>query len=212
MTFEAIRDRGSGAIFVVSAPSGAGKSTLVRRLVESVGGLRFGISHTTRPQRPAEREGVDYHFVDEARFGAMRDAGEFLEWAEVHGRLYGTGRSTVEAIQAGGEDALLDLDVQGAASVRRLLPDAVLVFVLPPDFSELRRRLEERGTAEPEVRRRLETARHEIQAADGFDYLVVNEVLEEAQALLEAIVLAERCRRGRRMETLGQVAATFPRP
>jgi len=210
MTASMLRDRGAGAVFVISAPSGAGKSTLVRRLVESVGGLRFSVSHTTRDPRPDEREGVDYHFVNEVRFRQLHDAGGFLESAEVHGRLYGTSRAAVESIQVSGDDALLDLDVQGAQAVRAALPQAVLIFVLPPAFSELRRRLQERGTAETEIARRLETAAREIRCADRFDYLVVNEVLEEAEGSLESIVLAERCRTLRRMEALDRIGATFP--
>ena len=209
MSPTSIREGGAGALFVVSAPSGTGKSTLIGRLMESVGGLQFGVSHTTRPQRPGEREGVDYHFVDAAGFSEIRDAEELLEWAEVHGQLYGTARSSVETIHAAGHDALLDLDVQGAEAVRRLHPGAVLVFVLPPDFSELCRRLKARGTAAAEVARRLDTAREEILHAEHFDYLVTNESLEEAGTLLEAIVLAERCRRGRRLDELRRVTGTF---
>ena len=205
-----VRDRGCGAVFVVSAPSGAGKSTLVKRLVASVGGLGFCVSHTTRPRRADEEDGRDYHFVDAAAFGELRERGELLEWAEVHGHLYGTGRTGLERILDGGDDAVLDLDVQGAASVRRARADAILMFVLPPDFAELGSRLESRGTRGGELERRLRTASREILEADRFDYLVVNESVDAAAAEFAAIVLAERCRRPRRQDLLDRVAATFP--
>ena len=211
MSGESSRDRGCGAVFVISGPSGAGKSTLVRRLLASVGGLRFTVSQTTRPRRPEEEEGRDYYFVDGARFREMRDGGEFLEWAEVHGRLYGTARSELQRV-ADGEDAVLDLDVQGAAAVRQARPDAILIFVLPPGLAELRSRLEARGTSAEEIERRLETAAGEMPDAERFDYLVLNDRLEESEEILEAIVLAERSRMGRRRDDLEHAAATFPRP
>jgi guanylate kinase len=210
MSRRGVRDQGAGIVFVVTAPSGTGKSTLVRRLVESVGGLRFCVSHTTRARRPGEEDGRDYWFVEEAEFRRLRDAGEFLEWAEVHGRLYGTGRASLAGILDGGDDALLDVDVQGAAALRRARADAVLVYLLPPDFDELRRRLRERRTEEAETRRRLRNAAREIREADRFDYLVINDSLETAAGLLEAIVLAERSRRARQGGTLDRIAATFP--
>lgn len=205
-----VREAGAGIVFVLTAPSGAGKTTLVRRLLQSVGGLRFSVSWTTRAQRPGEVDGIDYRFVEEGPFRAMAGRGDFLEWAEVHGRFYGTLRADVEGILAEGCDALLDVDVQGAEAVRRALPEALSAFLLPPDFGELRRRLEQRGTAPAEIARRLRVARGEVERARGFDYLVVNDRLEDALELLEAIVLAERSRRARRWAVWEAVAATFP--
>jgi guanylate kinase len=204
-----VREQGDGVVFVVSAPSGAGKSTLVHRLMETVGGLSFSVSYTTRPRRPGEEDGEDYHFVTAERFVELRDTGGLLEWAEVHGQFYGTGKSAVQEFLASAGDVLLDLDVQGAEAVRRAFPDAILVFLLPPDYGELRRRLEGRGTAAAEVERRLATATQEVERVDLFDYVVVNDRLEEACGLLEAIVLAERSRRDRRRETWEAIAATF---
>ena len=209
MSRNRVREQGDGIVFVVSAPSGAGKSTLVHRLMETVGGLSFSVSYTTRPRRPGEEDGKDYHFVTVERFLELRDTGGLLEWAEVHGQFYGTGKSAVQELLASAGDVLLDLDVQGAEAVRRALPDAILVFLLPPDHGELRRRLEGRGTAAAEIERRLATATQEVERVDLFDYVVVNDRLEEARGLLEAIVLAERSRRGRRRETWEAIAATF---
>jgi guanylate kinase len=210
MSLEGVRTCGSGLVFVLAAPSGAGKTTLVRRLLESLGGLRFSVSCTTRERRPGEVDGVDYRFLDEGRFRDMAAAGQFLERAEVHGRLYGTLRAEIEGILAAGSDALLDVDVQGAEAVRRTLPEAVLTFLLPPDFGVLRRRLVGRGTAEAEIARRLTVARQELDRARGFDYLVINDRLDEALVVLEAIILAERSRRARRWAAWEAVAATFP--
>jgi len=210
MTPASVRARGAGLVFVVSAPSGGGKTTLVRRLLASFGGLRFSVSCTTRPRRDGEEDGVDYHFLDDERFARHVAGGDFLEWAEVHGRRYGTLRSEVDRILAAGEDAVLDVDVQGAEAVRRAIPDAVLTFLLPPGFGELRRRLESRGTAPLEQERRLQAARRECDRAPQFDYLVMNERLDEALTLLEAIVLAERSRSARRQDAWRAVATTFP--
>ena len=210
MTAGNVRGRGAGLVFVVSAPSGGGKTTLVRRLLANVGGLRFSVSCTTRPRREGEQDGVDYHFLDEEHFALHVASGDFLEHADVHGRRYGTLRSEVDRILAAGADAVLDVDVQGAESVRRSVPDAVLTFLLPPGFGELRRRLESRGTAPLEQERRLQAARREFDRAPHFDYLVMNERLDEALTLLEAIVLAERSRATRRQDAWRAVAATFP--
>ena len=210
MTTASVRDCGAGIVFVISAPSGAGKTTLLRRLLANVGGLRFSVSCTTRARREGEQDGVDYHFLDDERFARHAVDGDFLEWAEVHGRRYGTLRAEVDRILAVGADAILDVDVQGAESVRRAIPDAVFTFLLPPAFGELQRRLEERGTAPLEQGRRLQAARREFDLAPQFDYLVMNERLDEALALLEAIVLAERSRAARCQDTWRAVAATFP--
>jgi guanylate kinase len=181
---------------VLAAPTGVGKTSLARALVERHTELVFALSATTRQPRPAEGHGVDYQFVDDREFQQLIDAGELLEWAEVHGRRYGTLRRGVEAALASGRTVVLDIDVQGARMVRASLPAAVLVFVLPPSVAEMRRRLESRGSGEDrtELHRRMRTARLELDAVHEFDYVIVNEVFEEAMRRLEAILLAERCR------------------
>ncbi|MGD8374552.1 MAG: guanylate kinase [Acidobacteriota bacterium] len=197
-------------VFVVSAPSGTGKSTVIRQVLERVGGLHFGVSHTTRPRREGERDGHDYWFVDDEEFSRLEAAGEFLEWATVHGCRYGTSRGEVERSRQAGEDALLDLDVQGAQAIRTGYPEAILVFLLPPEYEDLGSRLRHRGTAGEDLDIRLQNARREIEDARRFDYLILNERVEQAAVELESIVRAARCRRSRRRELLERVAATFP--
>jgi guanylate kinase len=197
-------------VFVVSAPSGAGKTTLCRRLLDQVKGIEFSVSCTTRPPRPDERDGVDYHFLGHAEFERRRAAGEFLEWARVGAELYGTARAAVAAATGRGADILLDLDTQGAESVRRLLPGAVLIFIMPPDREALRARLQRRGSETPEaMERRLGLAGGEIEKAGLYDYVVVNDDLETAYARLHAIVLAERCRFARLAGRVEAIAASF---
>lgn len=183
-----------GDLFVVSAPSGAGKTTLCRRLLEELPGIAFSVSHTTRAPRKEERDGVSYHFVSRQRFIEMREAGEFLEWAEVHGNLYGTSKGEVTSRLSRGEDVLLDIDVQGARRIRERFPEAVSVFVLPPSWEALEKRLAGRGTEDPEVlARRLTNARAELDAAHEYDYIVVNDEIDRAVADLVGIVRARRC-------------------
>jgi len=180
---------------VIAAPSGAGKTSLARALVERNPDVEFSVSATTRSKRGYEKSSHDYHFVSDDEFDRMARAGELLEWATVHGRKYGTLRSEVESRLADGRVVVLDIDVQGARQVRAALPDAVLVFVLPPSAEELRRRLTKRDTEQPlERQTRLETAREELKAVRDFDYIVVNDDFERAVATLDAIVAAERCR------------------
>lgn len=189
----------AGIPLVLSAPSGAGKSTLVRKVRGRVQALGFSVSHTTRAPRAGEADGVDYHFVDRPAFEAMIREGGFAEWAEVHGNLYGTGLSDLRARLDRGEDVLLDIDVQGALQIAEKVPGAVLVFVLPPSWAELRRRLTGRGLDAPEVvERRLANARSELAQALHYHYLVVNDHLDRAADELCSIVLAERCRAARR--------------
>ena len=183
--------RRPGIIFVVSAPSGAGKTSLCKELIDFFPSLRHSVSYTTRPIRPGERPGIDYHFVTAEVFQAMVSAGEFAEWAEVHGNCYGTALATLEAARNAGVDILLEIDCQGAAQLRQRLPQAVFIFILPPSFEELRRRLVGRNTDSPEIiERRIANARGEIRAATGYDYLVVNDDFALALDQLKAIMNA----------------------
>ena len=200
-----------GCVFVFSGPSGTGKTTLAWEVVRQVPRTEFSISYTTRAPREGEQEGVDYRFVERPEFERRRDAGEFVEWAEVFGNLYGTRRAELEQVVGGGCDIVLDIDIQGALQVRHALEDAVLVFILPPDFDALQRRLAGRGTERPEViARRLAAARSEIERAFDFDYLVLNDSLEDAASRLRAIVHSERQRRFRQENILRQVLSSFP--
>ncbi|MEW6433828.1 MAG: guanylate kinase [Myxococcota bacterium] len=188
-----------GLLLVLSAPSGAGKTTLARMIQKAFPEADFSISYTTRAPRGAEQDGKDYHFVDVETFNAMIDQNEFVEWAEVHGHFYGSARSTVDKAFAHRGIAVFDIDVQGGNAIKRKYPDAVLIFILPPSMEELERRLRSRGTdADDVIRRRLLAARNEVQkGCDTYDYLIVNDRLEDAFRVLEAIVIAERARRGR---------------
>ena len=199
-----------GRLFVVSAPSGAGKTTLAARLVRTVSGLVKSRSYTSRPPRPGETDGVDYHFVDDARFGAMVDAGGFLEWATVFGHRYGTGAEETERHRRAGTDVVLVIDVQGAQQVRARCADAVTIFVLPPSPRELERRLRRRSGAdasERRLRRRLDAARREVTACSRYDYVAVNDDVERCAALLQSIVMAERARPAANDAVAGIVAA-----
>ncbi len=181
---------------MISAPSGSGKSTLVKRLLASVPGLTFSVSYTTRPRRPGEKNGREYFFVTPARFERMIAAGEFVEWANVFGNLYGTSRKQLRAAQAAGWDVLLDIDVQGHRQVRRRIPEAVSVFVLPPSFWELKRRLKHRHSDAPKVvARRLKDARKEMAGWREYDYLVLNDSVARATRALQALVETARQRR-----------------
>jgi guanylate kinase len=187
-----------GQLLVLSAPSGAGKTTLARRFIAETPDAGFSISATTRAPRGQERDGVDYHFVAPERFQEMVERGEFAEWAEVHGHRYGTLRSTVEEALARGRIAVFDIDVQGGSAIQAAWPrDAVTVFVLPPTPAELARRLRGRSTDSDEaIRRRLAAARAEVALGTArYDYLVVNDALEEALARLRAVSAWERARR-----------------
>lgn len=184
-----------GFALVISAPSGAGKTTLARALVAKHESLQFAVSATTRPMRPGEKTGTDYHFVESDEFDRMARDGELLEWATVHSRKYGTPCSEVESRLQAGLIVVMDIDVQGARQVRAAMPDAVLIFVLPPSAAELRRRLTGRASeGDAERQERLTAAREELRAAGEFDYIVVNDSFDLAMATLEAIIMAERCR------------------
>lgn len=187
--------RRQGMLFVVSAPSGAGKTSLCRAIITAVPGMRHSVSFTTRPARPAEIEGQDYHFVAEAAFRAMIKEGVFLEWAEVYGNLYGTPRAPLRRWREEGIDVLLDIDAQGASQIRRQEPQAVSIFILPPSLEALRRRLEVRG-ADPsdEIAKRLKKAKDEVKHYRDYTYVIVNDDFQVSLRQLEGIVLAERCR------------------
>ena len=202
--------RTPGSVIVISAPSGSGKSTLVKRLMASVPGLVFSVSYTTRPRRRGERHGKDYFFVSREQFGRMVAAKEFVEWADVHGQWYGTSEQQIRKAQQAGKDVLLDIDVQGHHQVRRRLPDAVSIFLLPPSFRELERRLRQRHSDAPEViRRRLQNARREITRWREYDFLVVNNRLSSALRSLQAVVEAIRVRRQAQQQRAQEIQKTF---
>jgi guanylate kinase len=202
-----------GLLFVVSAPSGTGKTTVVERLVQVCPALARSRSYTSRPLRTGEREGVDYNFVSRPVFEAMIGRGEFLEWADVFGNLYGTCREDVERQLSSGFDVVLVIDVQGARQVRARAAEAVGVFVLPPSFEVLERRLRGRSNdTEAAIQRRLQAARSEVSAVAEYDYVVVNDELDRTVGEICAIVTAERARRSRRAALIETVGETFRRP
>ncbi len=187
--------RRRGTLFVVSAPSGAGKTTLCREVRRVVSDLKYSVSVTTRQPRPGEVDGGDFRFVSETEFARLREAGEFAEWASVHGHLYGTPARALEDALTEGRDVLLDIDTQGASKLRARYPQAVLVFVVAPSMAELEQRLRERRSDDQvEIARRLKNARGEVARWRSYDYLIVNRELKEAAVQLVAIVQAERCR------------------
>ncbi len=185
----------SGHLYVVAAPSGAGKTTLVRLLLERQADIQLSISNTTRSPRPGEQNGREYHFTTVDDFRGMISRGEFLEWAEVHGNFYGTSKKWIADRLAEGHDVLLEIDWQGAQQVRKLFPAAIGIFILPPSMAELERRLTGRGTDAAEViARRLAAAQAEMRHVGEFDYVIINNQLEEALADLLAVVRASRLR------------------
>jgi len=189
----------SGLLLVLSAPSGCGKTTILKRVMQDLPGLVFSVSHTTRQPRPGEIDGVHYHFIEAATFTAIRtrQPAGFLEWAEVHGNMYGTSVDEVEKHRRAGNDVILDIDVQGAAQVRQRA-EPVTIFIAPPSLAELECRLRGRGTeSEATIALRLNNARKELACSGSYDYLIVNDRLDEAVASLRSIIIAERCRQRR---------------
>lgn len=182
-----------GNLFVVAAPSGAGKSSLVKALLELDSHLVVSVSHTTRPPRGQEQQGREYHFIDTPAFRAKIERGDFFEWAEVHGNLYGTSREAVEDRIRSGHDVVLEIDWQGALQIKRLFPNAVLIFILPPSWDELLQRLQRRGEDGADViAQRMENARIEVAQARHFDFVIINALFETALFDLKAIVHSQR--------------------
>ena len=199
-----------GNLIVVSAPSGAGKSSIAERVLGRLERLRYSISCTTRRARGSEVDGREYYFVSAAEFEQHRQRGDFLECAEVHGYLYGTLESHVRELLEQGNDVMLDIDVQGAEQVRQRVPEAVTVFILPPSGEALAQRLRSRNLNDPsDIERRLRNAVNEVRLYDRFKYVIVNEDLDQASAVLEAIIIAERHRPERQSERAKSIIDTF---
>ncbi|HEY5883108.1 MAG TPA: guanylate kinase [Pyrinomonadaceae bacterium] len=199
-----------GILFVVSSPSGGGKGTLIQRVLKKIPDLSYSVSFTTRAPRSGEVNGRDYFFVSREKFEEMAAANEFLEWANVHGKLYGTSSKQVFEEIAGGRDIILEVDVQGAASVRSLVPDSVSVFILPPSFEILKQRLESRGTDSPEeLELRLRNAPGELKDYSAYHYLILNDNMDQAAEQLASIVYAERARLVRQEPKVRHVVQAF---
>jgi guanylate kinase len=200
-----------GLLVVISAPSGTGKSTVARSLLRDVPELVFSVSYATRPRRPDEQDGREYHFVTRERFDAMVERAAFLEWADVYGQRYGTGREATLALLAAGRIVLLDIDVQGAGQVRRSGVPCVSIMLLPPDFQTLEARLRGRGSeAEESLGARLAQARHEVAAYREFDYVVVNRDVAGAVATVSAVLRAEQARPARQVDQVTRILSSFP--
>jgi guanylate kinase len=196
-------------LIVITGPSGCGKSTLAKLMLEKLESVAFSVSYTTRPKRDSEIDGEDYHFVSKKTFEKMIQEDGFAEWAVVHGNYYGTPRKVLERKTPDG-DLLLDIDVQGAAQIRQKIGDAVFVFILPPRFPELRKRLEERGQdSDSVIRDRLNVARKEILRYKEFDYIVVNDELTRAEEELKAVILSQRCLRETKEKEIMPILQSF---
>ena len=200
-------------VFIISAPSGSGKSTLVHHLLETVSGLAFSISYTTRPPRPTEINGVDYIFVSKQEFEDRLARNEFLEYASVFGNYYGTNRCSLETAVHAGKDLVLDIDVQGARQLKVAIPEAISIFVLPPSRQVLEQRLRARSEDSEEViQRRLRGAAEEVRNYTQYDYVLINRDLEDASGRLAAIVRAERLRKARMEKEVRPILESFEQP
>jgi guanylate kinase len=199
-----------GNLFVVAAPSGAGKSSLVKALLELDSHLAVSVSHTTRAPRGQEQDGREYHFISNAQFDAMIEHGDFFEWAEVHGNRYGTSRNAIEQRLQAGEDVVLEIDYQGALQIKQIFQYAVLIFILPPSWEELRQRLQRRGEDHPEViAQRMVNARHEVAQARHFDYVIINALFETALFDLKTVVHSQRLKYASQKRSKSQVFAAL---
>lgn len=197
-----------GVLFIISAPSGAGKTTLCKEIIDIFPGLRHSVSYTTRQPRGGEVHGKDYFFVPPEEFRRMADAGEFAEWAEVHGNFYGTSIRTLEECRSQGIDIILDIDCQGARQLKERYHGGVYVFILPPSYEELRRRLNGRSSDSDEViSRRIGAAAGEIRESRWYDYIIVNDQFSRAVEELKSVIIAERCRASRVLEGVAELFA-----
>ena len=202
-----------GNLYIVSAPSGSGKTTLLQHLLRSFKDLKFSVSYTTRGPRQGEQNGLDYFFTDRATFLSMAERGDFLEWAEFNGQLYGTAKAFVQEQLESGKDVILDIDVQGAKQVKTKMEGATAIFIMPPSFSELERRLKSRMLESDDViGRRLVIAKREIQFYRDYDYVVINDVLQNSVLLLESIVRSGTASPRRQQARVEEIIASFGGP
>ncbi len=196
-----------GLLVIISAPSGVGKTSLCKEVLKFFPDLRHSVSYTTRAPRPGEKDGLDYQFVSEEKFQEMIDGGMFAEWAEIHGNRYGTAANALKEYLRSGNEVILDLDGQGARQIREEFPNSIYVYILPPSWKELEKRLRSRRTdSNEDIKRRLENAKEELQYAEHYDYIVINDAFNVAVSTLRSIIVAEKCRRKR---VLKQVEALF---
>lgn len=199
-----------GNLLIISSPSGGGKGTLIREVLANVPGIGYSVSYTTRSVRVGEVDGRDYHFISREKFDSLAAAGDFLEYAEVHGNFYATSLTAVSAMIAAGRDVILEIDVQGAEAVIKKVPEAVAIFIMPPNFEVLRERLTRRNTETPEdLALRLRNSVYEMQKFEMFDYVIVNDEIEAATARLTSVILGERQRRTRQLEEINAILDSF---
>lgn len=201
-----------GNLFIISSPSGGGKGTLIRRVLENVPNIGYSVSFTTRAPREGEIDGKHYNFISQEEFENLIGKGEFLEYAEVHGNMYGTALTQINRETGEGRDIILEIDVQGAGWVRKRAPEAVSIFILPPSFAVLKARLEARATEDLEdLKLRLANSRGEVERYTEFDYVIINDEIEKASLELQAVILAERVKRAQQKENIEKVIETFDR-